>query len=194
MNAKIKASHIATSAMLGAAAAVLMVIQFPIPFLIPDFIELDFSDLPALLASFSLGPVYGVIVCFIKNLIHCLFTTTGFVGEISNFLLGCCLVVPAGLIYRKKKRRRNALLGALVGTVTMVLIGFFINRFVTYPMYFLAIPEEIILKLYQALIPSVTSITQCLIIFNAPFTFLKGALTTGLAFLIYKPLSPLLHK
>lgn len=193
---KINAKHIATSAMLGAAAIVIMVLEFPIPFLIPDFVKMDLSELPALLAAFSLGPIYGVFVCFIKNAIHCLFTTTACVGELCNFLLGCCLVIPAGLIYRKKKTRRNALIGALVGTVMMAVISIPINFIISYPAYFffLNLSEEVIIGMYQALLPSVDSLIECLIIFNAPFTLLKGALTTGLAFLVYKPLSPLLHR
>ncbi len=194
MKIAINAKHIATSAMLGAAAVVLMVIQFPVPFLIPDFVKLDFSELPALLASFSLGPIYGVFVCFIKNAIHLLFTTTAGVGELSNFLLGCCFVIPAGLIYRAKKRRSSALLGAVIGTMMMALVGIPINYFISYPVYFNFIPKDAIIGMYQALLPSVDSLIECLVIFNAPFTLLKGALTTGLAFLVYKPLSPLLHR
>ena len=95
-----------------AVAVVLMLMEFPIPFLIPDFVKMDFSELPALLAAFSLGPVYGVAVCFIKNAVHAFFTTTGCIGELSNFLLGCCFVIPAGILYNRKKNRKNALLGA----------------------------------------------------------------------------------
>ena len=194
MKTKINAKHIATSAMLGAAAIVIMVLEFPVPFLIPDFVKMDFSELPALLAAFSLGPVHGVIVCFIKNAVHCLFTTTGCVGELANFLLGCCFVVPAGVIYRTKKSRRTALIGAVVGGMTMALISIPINLFITYPVYFNFIPKDAIIGMYQALLPSVDSLLECLVIFNAPFTLIKGMLTTGLTFLIYKPLSPLLHR
>ena len=80
--------YITTTGILGALASVLMMISFSVPFM-PSFIKLDFSELPALIASFSMGPVYGVAVCLIKNLVHLPFPTTGGIGELSNFFLGC---------------------------------------------------------------------------------------------------------
>ena len=88
MSAKAKTHKITVTAMLGAVATVLMFLEFPIPFLFPPFVKLDFSELPALLASFSLGPVSGVAVCLIKNLVCCLRSSTGCVGELANFLIG----------------------------------------------------------------------------------------------------------
>ena len=96
--------NLTVTAMLGAVASVLMFISFSVP-LMPSFIKLDFSELPALLAAFALGPWHGVAVCLIKNLVNVPFTTTGGVGELSNFLLGACFVIPAGLIYRRHKSR-----------------------------------------------------------------------------------------
>ena len=83
-----------------------MFLDFPIPFLIPNFVKMDFSELPALLAAFSLGPVYGVMVCLVKNIIHLAITTTAGAGELCNFMLGACFVFPAGMIYRKFKSAR----------------------------------------------------------------------------------------
>ena len=177
------------TAMLGALAAVLMFVQFPIPFLIPSFIEMDVSELPALIASFALGPWYGVTVCLIKNLVHVTVTTTGGVGELSNFLLGAAFVLPAGYFYRFKKNRVGALLGSLVGAVISAAISFPINLYLTYPIYTKFMPLETILGMYRELIPSVNSLEACLLVFNVPFNILKGALATGLAFLVYKPLS-----
>ena len=130
MSAKAKTHKITVTAMLGAVATVLMFLEFPIPFLIPPFVKLDFSELPALLASFSLGPVSGVAVCLIKNLVCCLRSSTGCVGELANFLIGICLVVPAGIIYRRKKSRKTALWGALLSTVIMAAISIPINYFI----------------------------------------------------------------
>ena len=87
---------IAVTGMLGALATVLMFLEFPIPMLIPPFIKFDFSELPALLAAYAMGPVSGIAVCFIKNAINLLHTQTGGVGELSNFILGVCFVLPAG--------------------------------------------------------------------------------------------------
>ena len=203
--------RIAVTAMLSAAATVLMFLEFPIPFLIPSFVELDFSELPALLAAFSLGPVSGVIVCLVKNVIKgLLFSGTGGVGEMCNFLLGICFIIPAGLIYRYKRTRAGALMGALAGAVIMALCSIPVNYFISYPVYTKFLPMDVIISMYQEIVqsfnglrsragapfalPAVNGLLGCLIAFNAPFTLLKGLLDMGLCFLIYKPLSPLLHR
>lgn len=186
--------RLAVLAMLSAVAAVLMALDFPIPFLIPSFVKMDFSELPALLAAFSMGPLSGVVVCLVKNLIHLLMSSTNGVGELCNFMIGICLVIPAGLIYKHKKTRAGALAGAVVGAVVMGLCSIPSNYFITYPFYSAFMPIDTIIGMYQELIPSVNGLLACLIIFNAPFTLLKGLLDTALCFLIYKPLSPLLHK
>ena len=186
--------HIAVTAVLSAAAAVLQLIEIPIPFLIPDFVRLDFSELPALLASFSLGPLWGAAVCLIKNLFKLTTSYSGGVGELGNFLMGVCFVVPAGVFYRQHKTRRGALAASILGAVCMAVASVPINYFITYPAYEKFFPIEQILALYQLIRPSANGLLECLITFNAPFTLLKGALDVALCFLIYKPLSPLLHK
>lgn len=184
---------IAVTAMLGATSAVLMLLSFPMPFLIPGFIKMDFSELPALIASFALGPWWGVLVCFIKNLINVTMTTTGGVGELANFLLGAAFVLPAGYLYRFKKNRVGALLGSIAGAAASAVLSFPINFFITYPFYAVAmIPMETIIGMYSALLPSVDTLEECLLIFNLPFTLLKGVIVTGLTFLVYKPLSVLI--
>ena len=186
--------RLAVLAMLSAVATVLMALDFPIPFLIPNFVKMDFSELPALLAAFSMGPVSGAVVCLVKNLIHLLMSSSNGVGELCNFLIGICFVVPAGLIYKHKKTRQGALIGALVGAAVMALCSIPVNYFITYPFYSIFWPMDTIIGMYQALIPSVNGLLACLIIFNAPFTLLKGLLDMVFCFMIYKPLSPLLHK
>ena len=184
---------ITVTAMLSAVAAVLMLIELSVP-LMPEFIKLDISELPALLAAFGLGPVYGAAVCLVKNLIKALLmTTTGGVGELANFLLGICFVVPAGLIYKFRKSRGGAVLGSLVGAAVMAVVSVPINYFITYPIYMNFMPIEAIIGMYQAIRPSANGLLNCLITFNAPFTFVKGVLDAVLCFLIYKPLSPILH-
>ncbi len=181
------------TAMLSAAAAVLMFIDFPIP-IMPSFIKLDVSELPALLASFSLGPVYGIVVCLIKNLINLARSSTSGVGEFCNFLLGAVFVFTAGLVYQKMKTRKGALIGSLVGAAAMALLSYPINYYITYPIYANFIPMEGIIGMYQAILPSVKTLSDCLWVFNVPFTFVKGLVDVALTFLIYKALSPILHK
>ena len=190
-----KTHKLTVVAMLSAVAFVLMFLDFSVP-LMPGFIKMDISELPGLLASFAMGPVCGAQVCLIKNLIHLLITSTNGAGELCNFLLGAFYVVPAGLIYQRLKTRKGAIIGALVGTVIMALVSIPVNYFITYPVYVVVygLPLEAIIGMYQAIRPSVNGLLECLIIFNTPFNLAKGLLTAIVCFLIYKPLSPLLHK
>ncbi|MCQ2536439.1 MAG: ECF transporter S component [Lachnospiraceae bacterium] len=183
---------VAVTGMLSAIAFILMFLDFSIP-IMPSFIKMDVSELPALIATFAYGPLSGVCVCLIKNLLHLTITTTGGVGELSNFLLGVCLVVPAGLVYKNKKNKKNAIIGTAVGAVAMGVLSIPVNVFITYPVYYNFMPQEVIVAAYQAILPSVKNILQCLIVFNAPFTFVKGAVCSVITMLIYKPLSPILH-
>lgn len=183
------------TAMLSAVSAVLMFIEISIP-IMPSFIKLDISELPALLASFSLGPVYGVIVCLVKNLVSLTHTTSSGVGELCNFLLGAVFVFTTGMVYSKMKNRKGALIGSLIGAFVMAAMSLPINYFVTYPFYLKLyyMTAEQMVGLYQVILPSVKSLLDCLLIFNTPFTFVKGLIDVGLTFLIYKRLSPILHK
>lgn len=184
--------YLTVTAMLSAVAYVLMFIDFPIPFLIPSFIQMDISELPALVGAFAFGPVCGVLVCLVKNLLHLFITSTGGVGELCNFLLGATFVLAAGLIYKHKKSKKSALIGALVGAVLMGIISVPLNYFLTYPIYYNFMSKEAILEAYRAIIPSMKNILQCLICFNMPFTIAKGLICTGVTMLIYKHLSPIL--
>ena len=186
-----KIRKLTVTAILAAISAVIMFLDFNVPFM-PGFIKMDVSDMPALIAAFAFGPLSGVGVCLIKNLINLFTTTTGGVGELSNFILGCMLVIPAGLIYKKKKNRKVALLGALTGAACMAAVSFVTNYFIVYPIYTNFMPMEQIIAAYQAILPRVTTLWQALLIFNVPFTFVKGMLCAILTFLVYKPLSPIL--
>lgn len=179
------------TAMLGAVATVLMFISFSVP-LMPSFIKLDLSELPALIASFALGPLWGVCVCLIKNLVNVFFTTTGGVGELSNFLLGASFVFTAGIMYRFIGGRKGALLGSLCGAAVMAGISVFSNYYVVYPVYAAFMPIDTILSLYRAINPNVETLWDALVWFNMPFTFIKGMCSVVITFLIYKKISPLL--
>lgn len=190
---KISTRAIAATAVLSALAYVLMFIEVSIP-IMPSFVKFDISELPALIAAFAYGPVSGVVVCFIKNILNLLIKSqTMGVGELSNFILGVLFVVPAGIIYRAKKTRTSAAIGAAAGTVLSAVICFFTNCYIVYPIYAKALmPEEIILSAYRAILPSVKNLSQAILIFNVPFTFCKFAIVSLLTFLIYKRISPIL--
>ena len=182
---------VTVTAILAALSSALMFVSFSVP-LMPSFIKLDFSELPALIASFSLGPMYGVCVVLVKNIVNVFFSTTGGVGELSNFIIGAVFVFTAGMIYKKKKCRSYALIGAVVGSFLMAGIGLISNYYVVYPIYQNFMPLEAIMGLYQAIYPGVKNLWQALIVFNVPFTFIKGMLNTLIAFVIYKKISPII--
>lgn len=188
---RISVRKLVVTALLGAVATVLMFISFGLPIL-PSYLKVDFSEMPALLASFALGPVYGAAVCLIKNLVNISATTTGGVGELCNFLLGVLFVVPAGLIYRRHPSRKRALIGMIVGTLVMSLCSVLVNYFVVYPVYLLVMPEEAIVGMYSAIVPAADSILKGILIFNMPLTFVKGVLDAVITFILYKRLSPVM--
>lgn len=201
MTQKNRTHHIAVAAMLTAVAFILQFIEFSIP-LMPAFVKLDISDLPALLGTFSLGPVYGVAIQLVKNLIHLPFGSSAGVGELSNFLLGAVFVLVAGIIYQRHKSRKTALIGSIVGAIAMAVISLPLNYFLVYPAYvaIYGMPLDAIIGMYQeimggvAQIPTHNALLNCLLVFNVPFTLFKGVLDVVICLLIYKPLSPLLHK
>ena len=189
--------NLTVTGMLSAIGFILMFIDFSVPFM-PSFIKMDLSELPALIASFALGPVYGVAVCLIKNLLHLTITTTGGIGELSNFILGAVFVLVAGIIYKFRKNKKSAIIGALLGALCMGLVSYPSNLFIVYPVYYNFMPKEVIVAAYQAIIDAahidltLTGIGQCLLMFNVPFTFVKGLFSVIITLFIYKPLSPIL--
>lgn len=207
MNNKFSVRKLVMIAMLSAVAFALMFIDFSIPALIPSFIKMDVSELPALIGAFSMGPVAGVIIALLKNVLHIVIkgTSTACTGELANFLLACCLVVPAGAIYNKLKAPKNgesaksagrkaALLGCVVGTVAMAVLSVPVNYFISYPAYvkFYGLPLDAIISMYQAILPAADTLLKCLVIFNVPFNLVKCALTAVLTFLVYKRISPII--
>ena len=200
---KMTVRSIAVAAMLSAVAFVLMFIEFPVP-IMPAFIKFDISDIPALVGAFSLGPVYGVVIELIKNLLHGVIkgTTSAWIGELSNFTLGAVMCLAAGFIYKAKKTRVNAIVASIVGAVAMGVISLAVNYFVIYPMYFFlaGFPKDMVIGMYQAILgsiaetPTSNALFNCLLVFNVPFTIVKGLVDALICFFIYKPLSRLINK
>lgn len=191
---KVNTRKLVLTAVLGAIASVMMMepFSFPIP-IMPSYIKMDFSEVPALIASFSMGPISGAAVCLIKNVINAFFSKTGCIGELSNFLLGVAFVVPAGYVYKFKKNRTGAVIASITGSVTMALTGVATNYFIIFPLFSkYLMPIESIIGMYQKIMPSVDGMLMCLLIFNLPFTLVKGLIDSALTFLIYKRISPLI--
>lgn len=189
-------SYITKVGVLSALAAVLMLIEFPLPFIAPPFYELDFSELPVLIGSFALGPVAGVLIELFKNLLNLLIngTDTAFVGEFANFLMGCAFILPAAIWYRVKKTRKAALLGMIVGTLTLAVVGTLVNYFVLIPMYSVLyeLPIEAIVEMGGAINPAISNLLLLVLLAVGPFNLIKGIVISALTFLLYKRVSPLL--
>ena len=188
--------RLAVSGVLGALGFVLMLLEFPLPFIIPSFIKLDFSEIPALIAAFAFGPLHGILVCAIKNILHLFVTSSAGVGELSNFILGAIFVGVAGIFYRKMHNRKGALIGSVIGAFVMAVVSIFTNYFVVYPAFVViyGMPMEAILGMYKALLPAADNLFKALVIFNLPFNFAKGMLDAAVCFAVYKRISPLLKK
>ena len=190
-------TKLAVTGMLTALAIVLQYIEFPVPMLVPPFLKMDFSDLPELIAAFVIGPVWGVAVCFLKNLIHIPFGSTGGVGELSNFLLGAVFALTAGLIYQRRKTKKTALLACALGSLAMAALSFPINYFIVYPVYsnlWFGGNMGLIVDMYKLILPFSDSLEKCLVIFNVPFTLVKAIIVSVIPMLIYKPLSRLVAR
>lgn len=179
------------TAIFSAIAFLLMLAEFPLAFLMPEFLKLDFSELPALICSFSAGPLWGAAVCLIKNLMHLPMTTTAGIGELANCLLGVCFVLPAGWIYRVRRTKGGALAGSLGGSLVGAVMSLPINLFITYPFYISLMSKEAIMAMYQLFLP-VQTLPQALLAFNLPLTLGKFLIDAAITFVIYKRISPIL--
>lgn len=180
------------TALLAAISSVLMLFSLKVP-LMPSFISFDFSDFPAVMASLTMGPISGVFVCLVKNIINLFSSNTGGVGELSNFILSCCLVVPAGIIGRKFNTYKGAIIGCVIGSVVMALLSIVSNYFIVYPIYENFLPIDAIIGMYKAINPNVNGLLDCLIIFNCPFTLIKGLIASALCMPLYKVLRPVFN-
>lgn len=180
-------------AMLATIAIVLRQFETNVP-LMPGFIKLDISELPALIGSFSLGPVAGAAVCFVKEGIALLFTKTAGAGELVDLFLGICLVVPAGIIYKRKKDKKHAIIGTLVGTLIAAVLGIFFNYYITFPVFssVYGLPMDAIIGMYKAINPNVYGLWQCILMFNFPFSIIKRLIVLLITMLVYKRISPLI--
>lgn len=185
-------------AMLGAVATVLMLIEFPLPFIAPPFYELDFSEVPVLVGTFAMGPLAGVLIELIKVLLNLVIngTITAGVGELANFVVGCSFIIPAGLIYKYKKTKGFALMGLIAGTLTMAVVSLPVNAFIMVPAYIklAGFEKAMIIGMGNAIFPFVDSIMKLALCCAVPFNFIKGVIISVITFILYKPLNPLLKK
>ena len=191
-----KVSWLVKVAMLGAVATVLMLFEFPIPFIAPGFYELDFSEVPVLVGGFAMGPLAGVAIEAVKILLNFLIngTITGGVGELSNFVLGAIFVFPAAIIYQNVKTRKSAVIGLVSGGLLMIILGIFTNAFIMIPLYSKFMPLDAILAQAAAIWPSVDSVLDFVFLCVVPFNIVKAVLVSIITMALYKRISPILKK
>ena len=186
---------IAVIGVFSAIAAVLHMIDFPVGFA-PAFYKLDFGDLPALIGGFAFGPLAGAMIEAVKILLKLLFkgTSTAFVGDLANFVVGCAFVIPATVIYDFKKTKKTALIACICGIAVLTLAGTVFNALYLIPAFskLYGIPVEGIIDMGTAINPAIDSVWKLCLICVAPLNILKGALDSAITVLIYKRISPIL--
>ncbi|MBU3176961.1 ECF transporter S component [Clostridium estertheticum] len=182
--------------LLSVMAFLLMYIELPIP-IFPEFLKIDISDLPALLGAFALGPVAGVLIELFKNILHgFLASKTAFVGEIANFLVGSCLILVSGYIYKIRKSKGGAIVGLLIGTIVMSVFAAILNYFVVLPLYetVLGFPITSIVAMGSKINHNITNLNSFIIWMIIPFNLFKGVILSAMTLALYKSVSPILHK
>lgn len=183
--------------MFSAIAMILHLFDFPLLFA-PPFYKLDFSELPILIGTFAFGPVSGVMMEFLKILLKLCIkgTSTAFVGDLANFVIGCSFIVPASAIYAFMKTKKGAIVSCIAGTLTMTVFGTAFNATYLLPAFSIlfGMPMDTILEMGAKINPLVSkgSIISFVAACVAPMNLIKGAFSSIITLLVYKPLSPIL--
>lgn len=185
--------NITKVSMLSVIAFILMYFQFPLAFVAPSFMQLDISDLPVLMGAFTLGPVYGIIIAFCKNILVLLLkgTMTAGVGELSNFIISATFAFVSSLIYNKKKTYKRAIISLSVGVLAMTALAMLSNYFVVFPLYGKVMPMDAIIAMGNAITPRINDLFSMMIYSVLPFNLIKGFTTSAVMMLVYKRVSPL---
>jgi riboflavin transporter FmnP len=182
--------------LLGCIAFILMYIEIPLP-IFPSFLRIDIGDLPALLGAFAFGPMAGVLVELVKNILYAIFKgNTALIGESANFVIGSVLVYISGIIYKKKKTKKGALLGLLVGGIAMTIAGAVLNYFVLLPLYETVLGFKIsaVVGMGAAINHNVKDLNSFIIWIIVPYNILKVFVVSVVTLAVYKSLSPILHQ
>ena len=187
--------RITVTAILTAMAFILMYLEVPLPFM-PPFLKFDFSEIPVLVGAFALGPVWGIVIELLKNLIHLPFSHTMGIGELSNFITGSLFVGVSGLVYLKLHTRKGAAIAMVVGTIVLAVIAVPINAYITLPLYgtVMNYPMAAILESSAKVNPLIKDKTTLLFVAFVPFNLFKGIVVSAITFFVYKPVSKLIHK
>lgn len=190
------ARRVAYVGIFAAIAAVLMYLEFPLPFA-PAFYEIDFSEIPVLICSFSLGPVAGVVCEFLKVVLKLFLkgTSTAFVGDLANFVVGCALILPASAVYFANKTKKGAVIGMAVGTACITVVGSLFNAIYLIPAFSVLydMPLDAIVGMGTKINGAITSVNTLVLFAVAPFNLLKGVADSIITFFLYKHIERLLR-
>ncbi|WP_099189949.1 ECF transporter S component [Tepidibacter mesophilus] len=167
----------------------IMFIEFPIVFA-PGFLKLDFSDIPAIIGGFALGPVAGLFIELIKNLLHFVTkSSTGGVGEIANFLIGGAFVFISSGIYHLGKNKKNAIIGCLIGTIGMSIVGALANYYLLIPFYANMFPIDAIVQMGTVVNKNIVDVKSLVYYGVIPFNIFKGIVMSVVTAILYKKVS-----
>lgn len=180
-----------TITLMAVISFIIMFLEMPLP-IFPEFLKVDLSDLPALITGLALGPVAGILVELLKNVLHLLRTSTGGVGELANFLVGAALILPPSLIYKKSKNIKALAMGLVGGILLMGVVGGLANYFILLPFYQNFMPMEAIIGLGSAVNPAIKDTLTLILYAIVPFNILKGIIVTLFSMALYKRVSPLI--
>ena len=178
-------------AVLSAVAFVLAFIELPVP-LSPSFARMDLSDFPALIGAFAFGPVAGILIELVKNLLGLLSSTTSGIGELANFLIGASFSATAGLIYKLNKKKSTALMGGIVGSIVMGIVAAIANYFILLPLFEQFMPLNQLIMSFGEFLPFIRTKLDVVLYNVFPFNLLKGLVITAFTMLVYKRIRPLL--
>ncbi len=179
--------QLVTIAVLSGMAFVLQFLQMPLP-IFPSFLKMDLADMPAVFGAILLGPLAGLFIELIKNLLQLPFTSTGGVGELSNFIVGTSLVLPIGIVMRKNKSGKLFIVGALCGIILMAVVGAFSNLYITLPFYAKIMNTDIsaFVAMSTAIFPAIDTVSEFILLTIVPFNVLKGTVISIVGFILYK--------
>lgn len=181
---------------LSVVAFLLMYFEIPLP-IFPNFLQLDISDLPALIGAFALGPVQGILIELLKNILHGIFKGgTAFIGEFANFAVGGVMVYTAGIIYQKNRTKKTAIAGLILGSIFMSVVAGLLNLFILLPLYerILNFPIKAVVGLGTKINPKITDLNSFILWAIIPFNLLKGVIVSSLTMAVYKSVSPVIHR
>lgn len=189
--------YISYTAIFSAISGVLMLMEIPL-FFAPGFYKLDISEMPVLICTFYLGPVAGVTAELLKVMVKLLIkgTSTAFVGDFANFVVGCSFILPASIIYHALPGRKTAIIGMGVGTLVLTVFGSLFNGFYLIPKFavLFGMPVDAIVAMGTKVNAAITDVWTLVAFAVVPFNLVKGVAVSALTFLLYKRISPILHK